>query len=455
MLISVRGTRGPLVEGQWSILWLYHLIWARVFWTLRWREVRSCQLITTWWWVGFGGRGNPWTDPPRWRGSLLRAIQSLYSQSESCVSVHGSKLDQVGAGLRQGCALSLILFVIYMDRISRRSRGVEGLQVGDLKIASLLFADDVVLMASSAVDLQRSLDRLTAECEAAGMRISTSKSEAMVLSRKPVDCLLRVGNESLPQVKEFKYLRVLFTSEGMLGREIDRRVGAVAVVLHGLHRMVVTKRELSRKAKLSIYQSVFVPTLIYDHEQWVMTERTRSWVSLRVSVRSSAIWEGLGVEPLLLCSFAPFAPSWWCHKSYLYLVWPFVSASNHSSLPCGPCISEEEEVKCVLCLSCQFWSSDSHIHLLNFCHSQYPNLMTRLPHLIIPQFMYTAVQPIPLASWPVLSDTCYFLWPANIAQIDLLYIPWQITHMAILGFYLSACTRKNFLYMQMLVLKPC
>ena len=54
---------------------------------------------------------------------------------------------QVGVGLRQGCALSPILFVIYMDRISRRSRGVEGLQVGDLKITSLIFADDVVLMA--------------------------------------------------------------------------------------------------------------------------------------------------------------------------------------------------------------------------------------------------------------------------------------------------------------------
>ena len=180
------------------------------------------------------------------RGSLLRTIQSLYSQSESCVRILGSKSDlfQVGVGLRQGCALSPILFVIYMDRISRRSRGVEGLQVGDLKIASLLFADDVVLMASSAVDLQRSLDRLTAECEAAGMRISTSKSEAMVLSRKPVDGLLWVGNESLPQVKEFKYLRVLFTSEGMMGREIDRRVGAAGAVLHALHRTVVTKREL-------------------------------------------------------------------------------------------------------------------------------------------------------------------------------------------------------------------
>ena len=115
---------------------------------------------------------------------------------------------------------------------------MERLQVGDLKIASLLFADDVVLMASSAVDLQHSLDQFVAECEAAGMRISTSKSEAMVLSRKPVDCLLWVGNESLPQVKEFKYLIVLLTSEGMMGR---------------------------------------------------------------VRVRSSAIREGLGVEPLLLC----------------------------------------------------------------------------------------------------------------------------------------------------------
>ena len=87
-----------------------------------------------------------------------------------------------------------------MDRISRCSRGVEGLQVGDLKIASLRFADDAVLMAPSALDLQHSLDQFLAECGAAGMKISTSKSEAMILGRKPVDCLLRVGNEDATRV---------------------------------------------------------------------------------------------------------------------------------------------------------------------------------------------------------------------------------------------------------------
>ncbi|KAI3353207.1 hypothetical protein L3Q82_019757 [Scortum barcoo] len=80
-------------------------------------------------------------------------------------------------------------------------------------------------------DLQHVLERFAAECEAAGMRISTSKSEAMVLDRKRVACPLRVGGEVLPQVEEFKYLGVLFTSEGKMEREIDRRIGAASAVV--------------------------------------------------------------------------------------------------------------------------------------------------------------------------------------------------------------------------------
>ncbi|KAK0141121.1 Smoothelin-like protein 2 [Merluccius polli] len=98
------------------------------------------------------------------------------------------------------------------------------------------------------------------------MRISTSKSESMVLNRKRVECTLRVGDEILPQVEEFKYLGVLFTSEGRMEREIDRRIGAASAVMRTLHGSVVVKRELSRKAKLSIYQSIYVPALTYGHE---------------------------------------------------------------------------------------------------------------------------------------------------------------------------------------------
>jgi len=121
-------------------------------------------------------------------------------------------------------------------------------------------------------------------------------------------------HEIIPEVEEFKYFGVLFTSEGRMEREIGGRIGAASAVLRALHRPVVVKKELSQKAKLSIYWSIYVPTLTYGHELWVVTERTRSRIqaaemgflsrvsglSLRDRVRSWVIREGLGVEPLLL-----------------------------------------------------------------------------------------------------------------------------------------------------------
>ncbi|KAK7916510.1 hypothetical protein WMY93_012271 [Mugilogobius chulae] len=107
-------------------------------------------------------------------------------------------------------------------QISRRSQGPEGVRFGDHSISSLLFADDVVLMAPSNQDLQHALGRFAAECEAAGMKISSSKSEAMVLDRKKVPCPLQVGGESLPQVEEFKYLGGLVHE--VAGRSLRDRV---------------------------------------------------------------------------------------------------------------------------------------------------------------------------------------------------------------------------------------
>ncbi len=212
------------------------------------------------------------------RGPLLRAVRSLYDRSRSLVRIGGSKSDlfPVHVGLHQGCPLSPVLFLIFMDRISRCSQGPEGVGFGDHAISSLLFADDVVVLATSDQDLQHALGLFAAECEAVGMRISASKSKAMVLSRKRVACPLQVGGVLLPQVEEFKYLGVLFTSEGRMEREIDRRIGAASAVMRSMYRSVVVKKELSCKAKLSIYRSIYVPTLTYGHELWVMTERARS-----------------------------------------------------------------------------------------------------------------------------------------------------------------------------------
>ncbi|KAL3968400.1 triosephosphate isomerase (TIM) [Sarotherodon galilaeus] len=125
------------------------------------------------------------------------------------------------------------------------------------------------------------------------MRISTSKSEAMVLRRKRVEFPLQVGDEFLPQVEEFKYLGVLFMSDGRRELEIDRQIGAAAAV--------------------NTVPSIYDTALTYGHELWVLTEKTRlrmqaaemgflqrvAGLSLKDKVRSSVIQEGLRVKLLL------------------------------------------------------------------------------------------------------------------------------------------------------------
>lgn len=74
------------------------------------------------------------------------------------------------------------------------------------------------------------------------MRISTSKTEAMVLCRKKVDWSLWAVDELLPQVKQFKYLRVLFSGDRKMECEMDWGFGATSAVMAALYQTVLVKR---------------------------------------------------------------------------------------------------------------------------------------------------------------------------------------------------------------------
>ena len=107
---------------------------------------------------------------------------------------------------------------------------------------------------------------------------------------------------------------VAFTNDGRQDKELDIRIGNASAVMRALHNSVVMKRELSKKAKLLIFKTVFVPILTFGHESRVMTEGVRSQVQaskmrflprierviLFNKVRSSKSQKSLNIEPLLL-----------------------------------------------------------------------------------------------------------------------------------------------------------
>ncbi|KAI3363908.1 hypothetical protein L3Q82_001503 [Scortum barcoo] len=154
------------------------------------------------------GRSTPesWnTGPALYPPRVLEGLWEFAQPVHMCFVDLEKAFDRVPRGILWGCSMSMGSGAFAKgcsvsvrpeqelgSHCRQRSQGPEGVRFGNHRISSLLFADDVVLLASSSQDLQHVLERFAAECEAAGMRISTSKSEAMVLDRKRVACPLRV-----------------------------------------------------------------------------------------------------------------------------------------------------------------------------------------------------------------------------------------------------------------------
>ena len=108
--------------------------------------------------------------------------------------------------------------------------------------------------------------------------------------------------------------------------------------MRALRDSVVMKRELSKKAKLSIFKTVFLLIITYGHESWVMTEKVLSQVqasemrilrriervTLLNEVRSSEIRKSLNRElwrlKLKLLSSQPTRKSGQRRKKML-IVW--------------------------------------------------------------------------------------------------------------------------------------
>ena len=74
-------------------------------------------------------------------------------------------------------------------------------------------------------DLQYALDLLSAACDQAGMKLSTEKTKVLCFSRNPSQCALQVSGKTQQQIEKFKYLVVVFTSDGRgIGRLIHESV---------------------------------------------------------------------------------------------------------------------------------------------------------------------------------------------------------------------------------------
>ena len=66
------------------------------------------------------------------------------------------------------------------------------------------------------------------------------------------------------------------TANGKINEEIIQRTRKASQVYYQLQQTVINKKEVSLKTKLQIYNSIYVPTMIYGLESVVLKEKNTS-----------------------------------------------------------------------------------------------------------------------------------------------------------------------------------
>jgi hypothetical protein len=90
---------------------------------------------------------------------IIQIIQILYDGFKCKISYEGrlSEFKEVRNGVRQGCILSPTLFLLILDRVMKRVKGLRkrGIQWGmKERLEDLDYADDICLSAQRSGDME-------------------------------------------------------------------------------------------------------------------------------------------------------------------------------------------------------------------------------------------------------------------------------------------------------------
>jgi len=113
---------------------------------------------------------------------ITQIIKILYDRFKCKISLEGklSEFIDIRNGVRQGCILSPTLFLLILDRVMKRVKGLRkrGIQWSmKERLEDLDYADDIGLLAQRVCDMDEELKRLKEEGELAGLHINPLNAE--------------------------------------------------------------------------------------------------------------------------------------------------------------------------------------------------------------------------------------------------------------------------------------
>ena len=188
-------------------------------------------------------------------------------------------------GVRQGDNLSPLLFSIYLNDfgcflstkfngLAELSREVDQILNNDeldtyLKLYTLLYADDTVILAETEKELQKALDALYLYCEQWQLHVNLDKTKIVIFSRGKISKFgtFLFGGNPIEVVSDYIYLGITMNFNNKFSKAIQRQLLLARKALFLLNSKIL-EYNLPIDIQIKLFDNLILPILTYGCEIW-------------------------------------------------------------------------------------------------------------------------------------------------------------------------------------------
>jgi hypothetical protein len=166
----------------------------------------------------------------RFPSKIVNLIGATISQTDIKVKIANTISKPVGGstGLRQGDALSPVMFNLVLEKIVREMNISEGIELGQVKIGLIAYADDIALLGDNIEVIKSLGKKLIKTAEKVGLTINDDKTEYLVVNRSNrnyrLEQHIELEEHKFKNVSQFKYLGSIITQDNELKTEVSSRI---------------------------------------------------------------------------------------------------------------------------------------------------------------------------------------------------------------------------------------
>ena len=200
---------------------------------------------------------------------MLSAIRAMY---ESTKHVFKSCVINAKRGVKQGGSSSGLLFVIYMDCLTKLIRDAHPQNDGFLmSIHSLMLMDDTAILASTRKVMKKRIEGLIEFCKKYEMIINEGKTKLMVINGKREDRMEIITSNGIviKHTETYVYLGSPISESGSMKKDLDLHAAQNFKHLNKFILFCVKNDEMPYEYKKNVFEAVLTSRLMYGCETWL------------------------------------------------------------------------------------------------------------------------------------------------------------------------------------------